>query len=1183
MLSSAKIGRSSWRYYQDTVVAGACEYYSERGDAEGRWHGHGLAELGLVADGVVLERELEALFGRGLHPGTGEALGRAWRTDAVTGHDLTFSAPKSVSALWALASPATTSAVREAHTAAVHAALDYLQTHASYSRRGKDGVEQVATAGYAAALFDHTTSRAGDPQLHTHALVVNKVRCEDGAWRTIDGTEVFHHKKSAGVVYQAALRAELASRLGVAWGEVSEHGQAEIAGIPQELIGAWSKRTGAVMADAIPTIAEAEVTLGREVSRAERARIVKTAVLATRPEKDHDVTATDLMARWRRQADDLGCTPSRVQESVVAATHGRAVPVAVSRASVISSVATSQHESTPLVSVNSSVAGIDLRDSSVGVSVISSVVGRDAAGHSPGVSIVASSDGPAGPALTAERVLEWERAVQAHAVRRVGRGKAVWSRADLVAALGRYVPVGNAVAPRTAAEAVAWVERMTTAGLDTIEAGAVPLGPDPTGVTARASDARYASADTVRHEALIIEEAITFGFRDPAPIDPRRAELLWTGDNQRLSRLQRKAALRLATSLDLVTVLTAPAGAGKTTTLGAAAQLWRAQGREVFCLGPSARAAAELGAAVGAGRGRTVASWLTAQQATAPTSGEVQPAPGVRDGSVVIVDEASMLSTFDMLRLVHGVGLAGGHVVLVGDPAQIGTVNAAGGMFEHLTHVLAPRVIGLEELHRFTDPAEAAASLYLRAGDARVLPTYVDAQRIHPHASSADAADAVFARWHQVIESGRDALMLAQAWTDVTALNARARAASIATGQITGDPLLTITSRTASTRGHAEQRDWRAGDILLAKKNTPAIRIGGEPLRNGDRFRVLAATDDARGLLVQDLAGRGTTTLPIAYLARWSEYGWASTINGAQGATTDIAITLARSGLDREHLDVAMTRGRVANHIHTTPEISTGDAGPDHPHHPDAPVPGSVAGQGELPIPAPAAPDAPRPPAPGEMRDALELLGRAMATSGRERAAHALLNPAIAAKREEIFEVWEARRTPPPLSRGHQVNRRLLDDAHRAQATARDEVQLLTAHVEKDRGLVRDLPASARGLRAALIDLLDQHTGQLQIARSTLLAAGENVGRLTAVVDRDAGDAEDAANRDRDQRHDSWATHDQRHVTDHDPDQLHRQANLTPAPDPAPAPEPERYHYLDVDPYIEHSHGYGYGIDDPGW
>ena len=85
MLSSAKIGRSSWRYYQRTVAGGACEYYAEHGDAPGRWHGAGLAQLGLTLGAEVQERELEALFGRALSPTTGVALGSAWRTDAVTG------------------------------------------------------------------------------------------------------------------------------------------------------------------------------------------------------------------------------------------------------------------------------------------------------------------------------------------------------------------------------------------------------------------------------------------------------------------------------------------------------------------------------------------------------------------------------------------------------------------------------------------------------------------------------------------------------------------------------------------------------------------------------------------------------------------------------------------------------------------------------------------------------------------------------------------------------------------------------------------------------------------------------------------------------------------------------------------------------------------------------------------
>ncbi len=283
VLSSAKIGTATWRYYQDSVAAGACEYYTGHGEAPGRWAGTGLGALGLVDGARVQERQLEALFSRALHPGTGVRLGRAWRVDAVTGYDLTFSAPKSVSAVWALGDAGTVAQVDAAHAAAVRAALGYLEDHAAWSRRGKDGVEQVPTGGFTAALFDHRTSRAGDPQLHTHVLVLNKVRCADGAWRTVDGREVFAHKKAAGAVYQAALRAELTTRLPVLFDPVSEHGQAEITGAPPELLSAWSKRTAQLMAEATPVLTDTEHALGHPLSGGQRARIVKTAVLATRP------------------------------------------------------------------------------------------------------------------------------------------------------------------------------------------------------------------------------------------------------------------------------------------------------------------------------------------------------------------------------------------------------------------------------------------------------------------------------------------------------------------------------------------------------------------------------------------------------------------------------------------------------------------------------------------------------------------------------------------------------------------------------------------------------------------------------------------------------------------------------------------------------------------------------------
>jgi conjugative relaxase-like TrwC/TraI family protein len=271
----------------------------------------------------VAEAQLEAIFGRALHPGTGTRLSRAWRADGVTGFDLTFSAPKSVSVLWALGGVTAATEVDAAHRAAVIAALTYLDLNAALSRTGTDGVEQITTEGLVAALFDHRTSRAGDPQLHTHALVPNKLLCVDGVWRTIDGHEIYHHKKAAGAIYQAALRAELTARLGVLFGEVNAHGQAEILGVPDELMEAWSKRTADIMAEADPVIAEYEAILGRELTAAERGAVVKTAVLKTRTGKELPPSLAVLRQQWRTEAATLGWDAVTLHNTLSSAAAAR--------------------------------------------------------------------------------------------------------------------------------------------------------------------------------------------------------------------------------------------------------------------------------------------------------------------------------------------------------------------------------------------------------------------------------------------------------------------------------------------------------------------------------------------------------------------------------------------------------------------------------------------------------------------------------------------------------------------------------------------------------------------------------------------------------------------------------------------------------------------------------------------
>jgi conjugative relaxase-like TrwC/TraI family protein len=219
--------------------------------------------------------QLARLF-EAVHPETGEPLGGDYKVragaDRVTGWDLTFSAPKSLSALWALGGGEVGMATREAHDDAVAAGLEYLEEHASFSRQGKAGIRQVDTEGLLAAAFVHRTSRAEDPQLHTHVLVCGRVRCEDGVWRALDSRALHRELKVAGMIYQAGLRAATAARLGLRWGPVDRNGQADIVGVPDALVARYSKRRTAVEAEARKRMAESEAILGRGLTLGERRR-----------------------------------------------------------------------------------------------------------------------------------------------------------------------------------------------------------------------------------------------------------------------------------------------------------------------------------------------------------------------------------------------------------------------------------------------------------------------------------------------------------------------------------------------------------------------------------------------------------------------------------------------------------------------------------------------------------------------------------------------------------------------------------------------------------------------------------------------------------------------------------------------------------------------------------------------
>ncbi len=230
----------------------------------------------------------------------------------MAGFALTFSPPKTVSVLWALGDEAVSGAVLGAHEAAVGAAMAFLEDHAAFTWRGRGGLLQVDTEGLLAAAFVHRTSRAADPQLHTHLLLANKVRTQDGRWLSLDARELFAHQKAAGMLYKAALRSELTGRCGVSWSVVDDNGVAEIEGVPDGLCAAWSARRQAVKAAGDELVAKREAELARSLTSSERATCFQLAAYRTRaPKVDAETPTATLKARWHEEAVAFGHDPAR--------------------------------------------------------------------------------------------------------------------------------------------------------------------------------------------------------------------------------------------------------------------------------------------------------------------------------------------------------------------------------------------------------------------------------------------------------------------------------------------------------------------------------------------------------------------------------------------------------------------------------------------------------------------------------------------------------------------------------------------------------------------------------------------------------------------------------------------------------------------------------------------------------
>jgi conjugative relaxase-like TrwC/TraI family protein len=304
VLSIGKLGASAGQleYYERQVAAGAEEYYAGRGEMPGVWVGAGSAALGLAEGGRVSRDGFMALMG-GAHPVDGSVLRRMNECSKVAAIDLTFSAPKSVSVLSAVAGGGVSGALVDAHERAVAAALAYLEREACWTRRGHGGAERVRGEGFVAAAYRHRLSRAGDPQLHTHVVVANLTRA-DGRFTALNARALFEHKSAAGAVYRAVLRAEVRERLPwVSWSRVSR-GLFEIDGVPAGVLRHFSQRRVEIEQRA------AELAgAGRSLSRDS----MQTIALATRRPKPAALHGELWCEDARARAAEHGLGPAQLR------------------------------------------------------------------------------------------------------------------------------------------------------------------------------------------------------------------------------------------------------------------------------------------------------------------------------------------------------------------------------------------------------------------------------------------------------------------------------------------------------------------------------------------------------------------------------------------------------------------------------------------------------------------------------------------------------------------------------------------------------------------------------------------------------------------------------------------------------------------------------------------------------
>jgi AAA domain/TrwC relaxase len=352
---------------------------------------------------------------------------------------------------------------------------------------------------------------------------------------------------------------------------------------------------------------------------------------------------------------------------------------------------------------------------------------------------------------------------------------------------------------------------------------------------------------------------------------------------------------QMCTSGARVQLAIAPAGAGKTTAMRALTLAWTQDGGQVLGLAPSAAAAAVLGEQTG------IRTDTLAKLTWSLRHGELPDwASAIGPSTLVIIDEAGMADTLSLDAAVQfAIGL-GASVRLVGDDQQLAAIGA-GGVLRDIKNIHG--ALQLTELHRFTDPAEAQASLALREGDPSALGFYLDHGRFHVGDLAKITEDA-FVAWISDRAVGLDAIMLAPTRELVAELNRRARDHRLGNVPVGQEVHL----------GDGNQAS--VGDMIITRANDRRLRLSATDwVKNGDRWTI-THVDPSGGLTARHSRSQLKCQLPADYVTTSTGLGYATTIHGAQGVSADTMHGLITGQESRQQLYTMLTRGRHANHLY---------------------------------------------------------------------------------------------------------------------------------------------------------------------------------------------------------------------------------------------------------------------------